>query len=193
MNDSISRPFQPFFNFSASIAHYRNGFAILLLTASMYLFDLDSDYFILSYVLVFAGETLRLWAAGYLHKGKISTGGPFGFVRNPTYWGSVLIAIGLCAIAGSAWIWLLALVYFTVVYLPSIQYEEAILRKKFPVEFEAYSARVPAFYPTLRRFHDPGISYSRKQIFRNKEHVAILAILLLYAYVILIAIRVVVP
>jgi hypothetical protein len=182
----VSPGFHHSINFSRWIAEYRRIFAFLLLASAIYLADFDPEYAGLSFVLVCAGETLRLWSAGHLNKGEISLGGPYGFVRNPAYYGSVLIAIGLCAVAGSAWIWLLALVYFTVISLPAIKYEEEILRKKFPVTFEAYSAEVPAFHPTLLKYQTLSPRFSRKQVFRNKEHLVILFLILFYAYVIFI-------
>ncbi|MCI0414504.1 isoprenylcysteine carboxylmethyltransferase family protein [bacterium] len=164
------------------MARSRTKFAFLLSALSLCLVDFHPEFVGLSLVFVGPGEALRIWAAGYRYKGQISTGGPYGFVRNPMYWGSTLVAFGLCAIAGSVWTWLLAISYFTAISLPAIKYEEESLREKFPVEFQAYSADVPAFYPTLRSYHNLGAGFSRKQLLRNKEHLVILAIILAYSY-----------
>ena len=164
------------------MVRYRTWFALLFIAISISLVRYNPDRAGLSFLFVGPGETLRVWAAGYLYKGQMCTGGPYSFVRNPMYVGSVLVVTGLCMIAGSLWIWLLAVVYFTIFCLPAMEYEEKTLREKFPVTFQYYSAQVPLLYPTLRSYQYFGPGFSRKQLLRNKEHLVILAITLVYAF-----------
>lgn len=95
----------------------------------------------------FAGLALRGWAAGHLEKNQeLARGGPYGFVRNPLYLGTSLVAAGLM-IASRRWV--LAAIFaavFLFVYLPVIELEEQHLRGLFP-EFGDYAARVPKLYP----------------------------------------------
>src|SRR5687767_14305030 len=79
-----------------------------------------------------AGLWLRAWAAGHLAKNqRLATGGPYAYVRNPLYAGTVLVAAGL-AIA-SRRIELVALfgAVFAGVYLPVVELEEQHLRTLF--------------------------------------------------------------
>ena len=49
-------------------------------------------------LLLFLGALLRFVASGYLDKeGRLSVGGPYQFVRNPLYLGSIMIAVGAAA------------------------------------------------------------------------------------------------
>jgi len=51
--------------------------------------------------LVVLGEALRTWAAGHLLKDeRLTVGGPYAFVRDPLYLGSLLSALGFLAIVG---------------------------------------------------------------------------------------------
>ncbi|WP_263383249.1 methyltransferase family protein [Granulicella arctica] len=102
-----------------------------------------------SVLLVGAGVWLRAYASGYVRKNtELATTGPYAHTRNPLYLGSMMIAFGFAAAAGS-WVILIALaVLFAVIYLPTIQSEETFLRGHFP-GFEAYAARVPRLLPRL--------------------------------------------
>ena len=103
----------------------------------------------LSLLAVLPGLLLRGYAAGYVKKNaELTTTGPYAYTRNPLYLGSMLIAFGFGAAAGS-WILLLTLaVVFAAIYIPTIQGEEKYLRAHFRA-FDAYAARVPRLLPRL--------------------------------------------
>jgi protein-S-isoprenylcysteine O-methyltransferase Ste14 len=95
------------------------------------------------------GLLLRGWATGHVEKNiRLAESGPYAYVRNPLYIGTLLAAAGF-AIASRQW--LLAVLFgvvFLFIYLPAIELEEQHLRKLFPA-FAAYAERVPALWPTL--------------------------------------------
>jgi protein-S-isoprenylcysteine O-methyltransferase Ste14 len=97
----------------------------------------------------FLGIALRAWAAGHLEKNRqLADGGPYRFVRNPLYIGTLTAAAGF-AIASRRWeLALLAAIVFFAVYLPVIELEEQHLRELFP-EYAAYAERVPMLIPRL--------------------------------------------
>jgi protein-S-isoprenylcysteine O-methyltransferase Ste14 len=96
------------------------------------------------------GLWLRALAAGYLNKQKVLTvSGPYAFTRNPLYFGSFILVIGV-AIATRSWIAAAILfAYFTVVYSVVMRREEDELRTQHPEAFEAYARAVPLFFPRL--------------------------------------------
>jgi hypothetical protein len=102
-----------------------------------------------SLLLVVPGVWLRGFASGYVRKNtELATTGPYAHTRNPLYLGSMLIAFGFAAAAGS-WIILVALaVLFAVIYLPTIRSEETFLRGHF-AGFDAYAAKVPRLLPRI--------------------------------------------
>ena len=97
------------------------------------------------------GLWLRGWAAGHLAKNeRLATSGPYAWVRNPLYLGTLLVAAGV-AIASRRWsLAVLFAAVFVLVYLPVIELEEQYLRVLFP-DFDEYAARVPMLLPRGRR------------------------------------------
>jgi protein-S-isoprenylcysteine O-methyltransferase Ste14 len=167
------------------IRRHRRTVSIPVVALALWLARFQPKYLWLSLLLVFSGEALRIWAAGHLQKDQIlSTGGPYRMIRNPLYLGSFLIALGFCLIAGSMWIWILFAIYFIVCYVPVIQYEERILREKFPTDYERYADEVPALYPTFKLYREPNTHFSMAQVIRNKEYNAVAGIIAAYAFLI---------
>jgi protein-S-isoprenylcysteine O-methyltransferase Ste14 len=126
------------------------GFA----TALLYLFELwrhapQTNAILVSLLLVLPGLWLRGYAAGYVKKNReLTQTGPYAYVRNPLYLGSILIAAGF-ALALLSWIVALALAaMFLIIYIPVIASEERFLRATFP-DFDDYCRRVPRLVPRL--------------------------------------------
>lgn len=93
------------------------------------------------------GMALRAWAAGHLEKNlALADSGPYGWVRNPLYLGTLMVAAGL-AIAARRWE--LAAVFaavFYFIYFPVVELEEQHLRSLFP-GYDDYARRVPRLIP----------------------------------------------
>ena len=131
---------------------------------------------------VILGEFVRFWAAGYISKDEtVTVGGPYAYVRNPLYFGTLLLAIGYGLVSGLGWIGVLVMVasYF-VFHLAAISYEEKFLKAKFGQAYLDYLQRVPALIPSITpRTRGEG-SYSWKQALHNREHTsAIFAVILI--------------
>ncbi len=122
------------------------------------------------------GLLLRGWAAGHLAKNiRLAESGPYAYVRNPLYLGTLLVAAGL-VIAAQRWI--LAVIFgavFVLVYLPVIELEEQHLRELFP-EFGCYAARVPALWPAVRGARSTQ-EFDWKLYRKNQEYQALLGFL----------------
>jgi protein-S-isoprenylcysteine O-methyltransferase Ste14 len=119
------------------------------------------------------GLLLRGWATGYLEKNiRLAESGPYAYVRNPLYLGTLLVAAGLVIATRR---WLLAVLFaavFILIYLPVIELEEQHLRHLFPT-FEAYAQRVPALWPT-RPASQSGARFQWALYVRNREYQALL-------------------
>jgi protein-S-isoprenylcysteine O-methyltransferase Ste14 len=103
----------------------------------------------LSLLLVAPGLWLRGYASGYVKKNaELATTGPYAHTRNPLYLGSMLIAFGFAAAAGSWVIFVLLAALFAAIYIPTILGEEAYLREHF-AGFAVYAQAVPRLLPRL--------------------------------------------
>jgi protein-S-isoprenylcysteine O-methyltransferase Ste14 len=158
-------------------------------TAALYLFELwrrvpDTRAVAWSLVLVIPGLWLRGYASGYVKKNQeLTTTGPYAWVRNPLYLGSILIAAGFAA-ALLSWIVGLALsIMFVAIYVPVIVSEERFLRATFP-GFDAYCRQVPRLIPHLRPATGlPGTEkggFSLALYLKHREYNALLGAILLY-------------
>lgn len=101
-------------------------------------------------VVAILGLIVRGAAAGYLRKHEeLATSGPYSYTRNPLYFGSALLSVGLL-LAG--WSWILAvilIVYFAAFYPAVMKKEEEELRTKYGSVFEDYARCVPQFFPRI--------------------------------------------
>ncbi len=125
------------------------------------------------------GATIRLWAAGYIEKGKsLATEGPYAMTRNPLYFGSLIMTLGIL-IAGRAY-WLLlpiGLIYLAL-YLPAMKREEEELVQGYGDSFLEYSRRVPRFFPRLHSAAAPSTSFLWSRVRRNREHRHLMVLLI---------------
>ncbi len=130
------------------------------------------------------GLALRAWATGHVEKNiKLAESGPYAYVRNPLYLGTLLVATGF-AIASRQWpLGVLFGIVFVFIYLPAIELEEQHLRKLFP-EFAAYAERVPALWPTISPIRKP--EHFRWNLYiRNREYQALIGFVMGALYLIL--------
>ncbi len=130
------------------------------------------------------GLALRAWATGHVEKNiRLAASGPYAYVRNPLYLGTLLVAAGF-AIASRQWpLAVLFAVVFLFIYLPAIELEEQHLRKLFP-DFATYADRVPALWPTFQPLKKPG--HFRWELYvRNREYQALIGFVVGAAYLII--------
>ncbi len=118
------------------------------------------------------GLGVRAWAAGYLAKDQsLATGGPYAFVRNPLYLGTLIAAIGFGLASGVWWLPLLFGLIFLLVYLPVMELEEKHLLRVLPGSV-TYVEQVPLLLPT-RPPIDSGGRFAWALYLRNEEYKAL--------------------
>jgi protein-S-isoprenylcysteine O-methyltransferase Ste14 len=118
------------------------------------------------------GLLLRGWAAGHLAKNQeLAVSGPFAYVRNPLYLGTLIATAGLVVAAKEMWLPLLFAGVFLLVYLPAIELEEQHLSEIFP-GYTAYAARIRRFLP-LAKWTGVQCAFSWRLYRRNEEYKAL--------------------
>jgi protein-S-isoprenylcysteine O-methyltransferase Ste14 len=113
----------------------------------------------LSLLLVILGIGLRALASGFagrhtrtadIEGPSLITGGPYAFVRNPIYSGSMVLGLGVVGLVGS-WVMLIPYgVVFALFYFCIIPAEEQFLLRTFGDQYQRYCDNVPRFFPRLR-------------------------------------------
>ena len=127
---------------------------------------------------IIAGALIRLWSNGYAIKNdKLTTSGPYAFVRNPLYLGTFLIAIGFVIVLKSnpplvEWIaggiFLLALSFM---YYQTINGEQGMLLDKFKSAYSDYCKHVPAMVPCLIPYNKgEKWPFNLRRLINSKEH-----------------------
>ena len=113
----------------------------------------------LAALLVTACAWLRSWGSGYLHAkvvyaaevktDSLVADGPFRRVRNPLYFGNMLLVTGMAALMNGSGA-LIAIVAMLVFCYRLILREEAELEARHGEPYRRYLAKVPRLWPALR-------------------------------------------
>jgi protein-S-isoprenylcysteine O-methyltransferase Ste14 len=116
------------------------------------------------------GECLRVWASGHLNKARnVTTSGPYRWFANPLYVGSSIMGVGLSIIADHVVVTVLIAVYIVVTMSAAIRSEEAFLRRTFGDRYDRYRRGDSAA--------EDGRRFSLAQAFANREHRALVGLL----------------
>jgi protein-S-isoprenylcysteine O-methyltransferase Ste14 len=138
-----------------------------------------------------AGALLRLWAAGHIEKGTALTrGGPYAFTRNPLYFGSFIMAMGILAAGREFWLFLPFGAFFLFFYLPVMRVEEQGLLYTFGDTFQEYSRQVPLFFPSVRAINIDASTFSWSRVVRNREHRNVAGFILI---IVILMLRMIIP
>lgn len=155
---------------------------ILLLAAALRLHRDDGGWgaYGAGLLLVLMGEVVRFWAAGYIAKdSEIATGGPYSYVRNPLYFGSLLLSLGYGLVSGMGFTGVIVMLgFYLLFHLAAIFYEEGFLKVKFGQAYLDYFNTVPRLIPSLTPRATGSGHYEWKQALYNREHISALFALL---------------
>lgn len=165
-------------DFSAFVVRWRVPLGFALGIAYLVLAQPVLPLLIAGSLVALAGLGIRAYAAGHLEKDQsLATGGPYAYTRNPLYFGSLLIGVGL-VIAGAAWVLgVVFVIFFLVVYGPVMRREARNLRERFGQEFDDYAHAVPLFFPFRKPLRPSRTRFEWKRYRRNHEYEAALGYL----------------
>jgi protein-S-isoprenylcysteine O-methyltransferase Ste14 len=125
-------------------------------------------------VVVCVGLVTRALAAGHVKKDRVlTTTGPYAYVRNPLYLGSILLGVGFAIASRDIWVGVFLVVYFVLIYVPVIQGEQTYLRATFP-GYAEYTEDVPSLLPRKLWFSGVTNGFSRELYFRHREYNSLL-------------------
>ena len=142
-------------------------------------------------VVAFAGEALRIWAAGHLNKAReVTRSGPYRWLAHPLYTGSSVMGLGLAIASGRAIVAVLIATYLVLTMTAAVRSEETLLRQRFGDAYDRYRATAGRGVVGPRaRTGDERRRFRVTQAIANGEHrtivglaVAILLLLLKATY-----------
>lgn len=120
------------------------------------------------------GIGFRAVASGHVEKDReLATTGPYAYVRNPLYLGSIIIGIGFAIAARDIWVGVALIAYFAIIYVPVIRGEQNFLRSRFPA-YDEYTRRVPSLLPRTLWLRGLSDGFSRELYFRHREYNSLL-------------------
>jgi protein-S-isoprenylcysteine O-methyltransferase Ste14 len=139
-------------------------------------------------MVAFAGAGFRIWASGNIIKGKVlAQSGPYAYTRNPLYFGSFIMALGVLVSGQGFWLIIPFCLFFAAIYYPVMKAEERELIQGHGDNFRAYVRRVPFFFPAFRAKPVNASSFSWDRVLKNREHRTIAGLLLIEAFLICLA------
>ncbi len=163
---------------------FKFRFAILYpLGVSAVLFAIPDDNSIrrgIGFIIV--GLLIRIWANGYAIKlEKLTTSGPYAFVRHPLYLGTMLLVIGFNIILRINYlVAILLIVLIASIYYQTIRKEEKMLSEKFREVCINYKRKVPAILPTIFPYREgEKWPFSFKRLIKSQEYKTFLWIIVL--------------
>lgn len=145
----------------------------------------------LGLVPILAGQGLRVWAAGHLVKNKrLTTTGPYAYVKNPLYVGAITIVLGFCIVGMPPWnltlswrdprliLYILFVAAFFLYYMPrKMKIEGDRLRRIYGDAYTRYEQSVPDMLPRLTPYRSGDDSrWSWRQTVDNSEHGTIMSL-----------------
>ena len=153
----------------AGLARFRVAVGFALAPIVFWLAQPTGTTILAGALVALAGEAIRFWAAGHLHKSReITASGPYRWFAHPLYLGSSVIGIGLAIASGRAAAVILIASYLAVALTVAAKSEEALLRRSFGDDYDRYR----------RGAVDPGRRFSLAQAMANREHRALIGLVL---------------
>jgi protein-S-isoprenylcysteine O-methyltransferase Ste14 len=149
-------------------------------------------WFIAGAVVTVLGEWLRLWAAGHLRKNKeLTTTGPYSYVKNPLYIGTLLITLGYSAMAMNIWIMVAGFVWFFIYYAPyKKKQENQKLIGSFGEAWTQFDRSVPDYLPRFTPYPGRGTNrWSWDVVRENSEHETAAAVFIGFAVMLYLLVR----
>lgn len=130
----------------------------------------------------FLGLLIRVLTVGFAPAGtsgrntkrqaatELNTTGMYSIVRNPLYLGNLLMMLGPMVFLRVWWIPLVYLFLFILCYERIIFAEEMFLRREFGQAYLDWASKTPAFFPRLRQWQSPRLSFSWRTVVRREYH-----------------------
>ena len=135
--------------------------------------------------MIVLGEMIRIWAAGHIQKNEVLTvTGPYNYVKNPLYIGTILCTTGYCIWADNIWVLAFTVFMYSFHYIPyKLRVEGGRLLERFGPSYADYDAKVPDYIPRWTPYSANKGKWSFKSFIENSEEGILLVNILAAALV----------
>jgi protein-S-isoprenylcysteine O-methyltransferase Ste14 len=99
---------------------------------------------------------------------KLNMLGMYSIVRHPLYVGNFFIWVGLFVWLGSGWFLIVGILFFTLLYFPIIQTENAFLESTFGQEYHIWAKKTPLILPNPLQYKKTNQPFSFKMVWKNE-------------------------
>ncbi len=165
------------------VQRFRVVCGFLLLVAFAWLSRPSSWSMLIGLPICVFGLFLRAWASGHLAKDQeLATTGPYAYVRNPLYAGTLIVAFGIVIASRNVWLAAIFVLVFILIYVPAIELEEQHLAAVFP-NYRDYGKRIRRFLP-VARWNGNGRRFSWARYRRNQEYKALIGFIAAVAWLV---------
>ena len=113
---------------------------------------------------------------------SLNTKGIYSIMRHPLYFGNFLIWLGIAISTLNFYFVIFMSLIFWIYYERIMLVEEKFLESKFKNNFNFWSNKVPAFFPSFVNFESADISFSYLTILR-REYSSVLSALIGYLFI----------
>lgn len=190
-------------NFSEIFFKYRSYTPVPFLILMLFFQEATLSSLIFGFLIAAAGEFFRFWGVSYAGSETRTTGtvggtylvvsGAFAHVRNPLYFGNMLIyaGIGTMSLAWHPYLLAAAMIFFYFQYYLIISEEEKFLSQKFNNQYTDYVKAVPRWIPTFAQYKNPGIPQpafnpkaALKSESRTLQAISLITVILIILYLV---------
>lgn len=142
----------------------------------------EKSLFITGIALAGFGAAGRAWATSYISGQKMKqliTTGPYSLCRNPLYFFSLILAVGVGFCTKTFGMPLIIAIFLVVLCHWQIRREEQRLLAQFGEPYRVYLTEVPRFFPSYRHYTEPEeITISPRLLKRGLFGIAFLLMLI---------------
>lgn len=147
------------------------------------------------------GEFTRIYGVAFIgtisrtrsySNGELIQAGPFSALRNPLYFGNLVLIFGLSIMPGIFWLPYLVVGLFYIQYIPIVAWEEMKLRNIFGESYVRYCEKVPnRWFPRAKKMFSgecfvkpdswkPALKSEKRTFTSFVVYIIVMAVLLCY-------------
>jgi len=129
----------------------------------------DARSIFIGFFLIVFGMFFRAWSSGYINKNEeLACRGPYALTRNPLYFGSFLIGMGIAVAANNETAIVIFGTYFLLFFPMLIIIERRKMKNLFPEQYAELARRSNLFIPKLKKIENTDFNIAF--YFKNKEY-----------------------